>query len=328
MTRSRTGPFLRGLLGATLLSLPSTVAISASAAAPQPASAKVTGLPKGAAAPGTKFRECAECPEMVVIPAGSFVMGSPQTEDERDSDEGPQRKVTFAKPFALAAYPVTKQDYAVFIRETGRSAGYGCDGFNAEGKWGSIVSAYWRHPNYEQTPRDPVVCVTWEDAQAYAQWINAKLGSADPARQGPYRLVSEAEFEYALRGGTTSMRYWGDAPREEYSNSGRDPCCDGWAAGDDKWINTSPVGSFPPNPFGLYDMAGNVWEWTADCYHDSYAGAPTDGSAQTADPCRLRSLRGGSWMSFGHWYRSAKRVKYPPDTRSQLNGFRLARNLG
>lgn len=245
----------------------------------------------GLAPPG--FRDCAECPEMIAIPAGSFMMGSPAAEPGRLSDEGPQRQVVIARPLAIGKYEVTFAEWDACV------ASGGCNGYRPDDLgWG----------------RDhrPVINVSWQDAQSYVQWLSRRSGHR-------YRLLSEAEWEYAARAGTTTARYWGDAIGDGHAVCGE--CGSQW----DKKL-TAPVGSFRPNPFGLHDMLGNVWEWTEDCYHDSYAGAPADGSARISGAgCRLRVLRGGTWLIDPGDLRAAFRFRNGSGVRYPFAGFRVAR---
>jgi len=207
---------------------------------------------------GATFSECEYCPEMVVVPAGEFIMGSPPSEPSHQDDEGPQHRVTINYLLAVGRFPVTREEYARFASETRRDL---------------------LEPPFQQTGRDPVVEVSWEDAQAYVEWLRGKT-------KQNYRLLSESEYEYVERAGTTTAYWWGDSA---------DKLCS-YANGRDCGYNsTVPVGSFPPNAFGLYDMSGNVWEWTEDCWNDRYAGAPADGTAWTTGDCGQRVQRGGSW---------------------------------
>ena len=299
-------------------------------------------------ASGSVFRDCPDCPEMVVIPAGEFTMGSSASEKtwaanhggsmEAVADEAPQHRVSLPS-FALGKYDVTRGEYASFARETGYPAGDGCGRGRAIFKWEKDSKLNWENPGHAQTERDPVVCVSWQDARAYIAWLNSKAHRGAASANGPYRLPSEAEWEYAARAGTTTKFYWGDddaaAPVHAWfnANSGCQNikgllCDDG---------QTHPVGAKPPNAFGLYDMAGNVWQWTEDCYDNSYAGVPADGRANDApssDPkakdaqgnC-LRVDRGGSWMFPAWLLRPATRERNPVDYRNDIMGFRLARRL-
>jgi formylglycine-generating enzyme required for sulfatase activity len=276
------------------------------------------------------FRECANCPEMVVVPAGSFTMGSPKSEKDRRDHEGPQHVVTFARPFAVGRLHVTVDQFAAFVRKTGYEASSTC------GTWypsDSRTDYSWRNPGFAQEGTHPVVCVSWDDARAYADWMVQETGK-------PYRLLSEAEFEYAARGRTSPGAY----PRFWFGNDEKALCryanaadrktrdsvamAKNWqvAPCDDGYAYTSPAGRYEPNAFGLYDMAGNVWQWTADCWHDSYKGAPADGSAWTAGACKNgHVIRGGSSGTLAEELRAANRVPYA--VANVEGGFRLARTI-
>ncbi len=270
---------------------------------------------------GTTVRECAECPEIVVVPAGRFRMGD--LAGDGDSDEQPVHEVTIAEPLAVGVYEVTRGEFGRFVEATGYAAGNTC-WTNESGKWEQRTGRHWRNPGFAQTDRHPVMCVNWDDAQAYVRWLSRETGQ-------PYRLLSEAEWEYVARAGTTTKYWWSgwlsDEADHEYANYGANKCCKGLAAGADRWVNTSPVGSFEANAFGLFDTAGNVWEWVEDCWNDNYNGAPGDGSAWTSGNCGRRGLRGGSWYDFPRNLRSANRLR--GDTGNRLNsfGFRVARTL-
>jgi formylglycine-generating enzyme required for sulfatase activity len=265
--------------------------------------------------PGMRFRDCADCPEMVVIPAGTFTMGSPASEVGRDSDEGPQRSVTLASPLAVGRFHVTVAEYRAYVTATG---GRGNDG--------------WRTASYKgqgQGDRHPVVNVSWEDAQAYVQWLSQRTGRR-------YRLLTEAEWEYAARAGTTTSRWWGDSEAGQCAaGNGADLTAKdaepSWTVAScrDGFLFTSPVGTFAPNRFGLHDMAGNARQWVEDCYADSYAGASSDASvAQTSRGCDRRVLRGGSWINIPRNLRSAFRFWITPGDRDSYVGFRVARTPG
>ena len=235
--------------------------------------------------PGKTLRDCPGCAEMVVLPAGTFMMGSPATEPDRDPSEGPQRQVRI-KSFALAKFDVTRGQWQAFVDATNRPTAFGCE-------WAGLprdqsAKASWRNLGFAQTDDHPVVCVSWNDAQAYVAWLSKQTGKH-------YRLPSEAEWEYAARAGSTTTYPWGDTASHDRANYGADDCCSSLASGKDRWLYTSPVGSFAPNAFGLYDMIGDAWQWVQDCYADSYAGAPVDGAAVEQPDCRFRVLRGGTW---------------------------------
>jgi formylglycine-generating enzyme required for sulfatase activity len=240
----------------------------------------------------------------------------------------------------MGKYDVTRGEYAAFAREMGYPAGDGCGGGRAIFKWEKDPKLTWENPGYAQTDRDPVVCVSWQDACAYIAWLNRKAhrGGAAP-ENGPYRLPSEAEWEYAARAGTTTKFYWGDDDASALAhawfnaNSG----CENVSGLFCDHGQTHRVGAKPPNAFGLYDMAGNVWQWTEDCYDNSYAPAPADGRANEApssDPkakdgqgnC-LRVDRGSSWMFPAWLLRPATRERNPADYRDAIMGFRVARTL-
>ena len=248
---------------------------------------------------GERFRDCAACPEMIVVPAGSFLMGSPPDEEGRYGDEGPQHAVTIAQPFAAGVYEVTFAEFDACLAD----ADSGCVRWPSASGWGR--------------GRRPVVDVNWADARSYAEWLSERTGER-------YRLLSEAEWEYAARAGTTTPFHTGATISTDDANYRRR---DGTARG-----RTLPVGSFDANAFGLHDMHGNVWEWVQDCWHNGYAGAPKDGSAWElpvgADrECSVRVLRGGTWDE-GPWLlRSAYRGRAQAEIRASQAGFRVARTL-
>jgi formylglycine-generating enzyme required for sulfatase activity len=247
-------------------------------------------------APGQEFRECAHgCPTMVVVPAGSFTMGSPVNEENRSDDEGPQHPVTIGKPFAAGKYDVTFAEWDACV-----DAGT-CPRASDSG-WGRGDR--------------PVINVSWDDAKLYVAWLKRVTGK-------DYRLLTEAEWEYAARAGSTTAYWWGDEIGT--GNANCDGCGSQW---DGK--QTSLVGSFKPNAFGLYDMHGNVWQWVEDAYHGSYKGAPNDGSAwnaiEGADTSR-RVVRGGSWVSLPRLLRAANRFGSNTGFRYFYLGFRLGRTL-
>jgi formylglycine-generating enzyme required for sulfatase activity len=287
--------------------------------APAPAEA---GLP-----PGRVFRDCPDCPWLVVVPAGRFLMGSPEDEPGRFEDEGPRHAVDIPYPFALSHAPVTRDQYAAFVRATGRPTADACAVMRDEG-WTSMPGADWRDPGFEQRGDHPVVCVDWHDAVAYAAWLTARTGRH-------YRLPTEAEFEYAARAGRDATFPWGDAPGDicRHANvfdlSGRRPHPD-WAGEDcdDGHAFTAPVAAFPTNALGLLGMTGNVYQWTADCFVDGgYAGAPADGSARHAEPCAARAIRGGSWLNSARGQRAAMRDRDRPGDRYTNVGLRVVRAL-
>lgn len=287
------------------------------------------GTAANAAAPGSMFRDCEQCPEMVVIPAGSFTMGSPEKEIGHGRDEEPLHAVEVPAPFAVGRFEVTRDEFGVFVDETGRD-GMGCQTWDKETKERVMSeTGSWRNPGFEQADRHPVVCVNWEDAKAYAAWLSDRTGQQ-------YRLLTEAEWEYAARAGTTTARFWGDAQDQACAHanvhdlSGRKTNKFRWAPHfcDDGFGWTAPVGSFPANGFGLHDMLGNVWEWTEDCWHDNYEDAP-DVSRAWADGgnCEYRVIRGGGWTDPPRSARAADRAAEIAAKRNDPIGFRLARSL-
>ena len=275
---------------------------------------------------GKVFRDCEGCPEMVVVSAGSFEMGSPSSEAGRGDDEGPVRRVTIGEQFAVGVKEVTRGEYGRFVRATGHSAGDSCWTYE-DGEWKDRGGRNWEDPGFGQTDEHPVVCVNWEDAKAYARWLSDETGEG-------YRLLSESGWEYVARGGSGTARYWGEDGQCRYANGG-DRSVKGrysdwkWevASCDDGHVHTAPVGSFAPNGFGLYDVLGNVWEWVEDCWNGSYAGAPSDGRAWESGDCGRRVLRGGSWSNGPRGLRSAYRDGDTSGDRDGYNGFRVARTL-
>lgn len=275
-------------------------------------------------------------PVMVVIPAGSFMKGSPESETGRRSHEGPRYRVTFERGFALAQTETTVDAFAGFVAETG----YRTDA--EERGWSRIYEPRsgrmtrrnrinWRHDyrGREAAMDLPVVHVSWRDATAYADWLSGQTG-------GTYRLPSEAEFEYALRAGSQTRYWWGDdAPSEAVENLTGDgdlsPTNARWNVAftgySDGFWGPAPVGSLKANPFGLYDMGGNVMQWTRDCWHDSFVRAPTDGSAWINPGCDHRVIRGGSWSSTPDMSRAAYRISGAEDSTDMRLGFRVAREL-
>ena len=290
----------------------------------------------GALAQGARnkmFRDCAHCPEMVVIPAGRFVMGAAPGEEEREDVPtqfrglSQPRVALQIRAFALGRYEVTRGEFAAFVAETGHVLGGGCYATNDQGKWTLDARLDWRNPGFVQNDRHPVVCVSWNDAATYVAWLNRKTGKN-------YRLPSEAEWEYATRAKSQTARPWGDAAgdacahanvwdlsaKEKYAEGKHIPCSDGF-------VHTAPVGSFAANAFGLHDMVGNVWEWVQDCWNETLASMPADGAARLTGDCRLRVGRGGSWESGPGIARTAFRYRDIPGLRERQLGFRVARNL-
>ena len=263
-------------------------------------------------------------PRMLVIPAGEFTMGSPATEPGRMPNEGPRRRVRIGYPLAVSMFPIVVGEYTAFVAESGHKSAASCATLES-GQFRSVEGRDWRNPGFPQTMISPVTCIDFNDATAYAAWLSKKTGRN-------YRLLSEAESEYANRAGTTTAHWWGDdhnaacefangldqAAQAAIPSSTASTCRDGFAF-------TSPAGKFKPNAFGLFDTAGNVSSWTADCWSEDYARAPTDGSANAAGDCGTRMLRGGSWASGD--LRAASRRGYPIGYAVARHGFRVARVL-
>jgi formylglycine-generating enzyme len=279
-------------------------------------------------------QDCPECPEMVTIPSGRFVMGAAPGEEEREylaldfrNRSAPQRSVN-VRSLAVGRYEVTRGQYRVFVQATGR-AGDACFVWNAD-SFELDASKSWRSTGYAQDDRHPATCVSWEDAHAYVKWLSEHTGKT-------YRLLTEAEWEYAARAGTTSARFWGDDPGQackhangaDASTQAEVPAARNWhvANCNDGHAHTAPVGTFRPNAFGLHDMLGNVEEWTQDCWNPNHGGAPADASARTAGDCGLGVVRGGSWHDAPVGLRSAYRVGSPVTIRVYSRGFRVARDM-
>jgi formylglycine-generating enzyme required for sulfatase activity len=246
------------------------------------------------------FKDCPTCPEMVVVPAGSFTMGSPASEPERYDNEA-QLRVSMPAPIAVGRFAATFDEWDACVADTG------CNGYKPTDQgWGR--------------GKHPVIKVNWDDAKAYTAWLSRKTGKS-------YRLLSESEREYVARAGTTTPFWWGSSITPKQANY------DGtysYAGGGSMGLyrqRTVPVDSFEPNPWGLYNVHGNVWEWTEDCWNDSNSGNPGDGRARTTGNCSQRVVRGGSWIRYPRDLRSALRSWWYADFRVDLQGFRVARTL-
>lgn len=259
------------------------------------------------------FRDCPECPEMVIVPWGSFTMGSPASEKGRRDAEGPAHSAKIERRFAVGVYEVTRSEFGHFVSATGHRTREPC--WSRDDRKSTGID--WKNPGFHQTDRDPVVCVDWSDARAYADWLSQKTGKT-------YRLLDEWKWEYAARAGTTTARYWGKsvsqqcrhangAGLEASSRRERNTVC------RDGYEYTAPVGSFRANRWGLHDMLGNVWEWTSDCWTDNYNVLNGD--------CSMHVLRGGAWDNPPSDLRSARRTPGPVDFRAVFVGFRVARAL-
>jgi formylglycine-generating enzyme required for sulfatase activity len=276
-----------------------------------------SGRASAAAARDTEFRDCAHCPVMEGIPAGKFLMGSPNSEVGRFDSEGPQHVVSI-KAFALSKYDITTAQFVRFLKATGYRPAP-CN---------SILGLAWGTPGQGmelQPPKWPAVCLSWRDADAFIAWLNAEVRKQRPAIAtvgGPYRLPSEAEWEYAARAGTKSARWWGETIGRNNAN------CNGCGSPWDGRL-LAPVDGFSPNQFGLFGMLGNAWQWTADCWHPNYLHAPVDGRSWAERECTKHVIRGGSWNSLPVLVRSASRgfSTGEDDDNSSVTGFRVARDL-
>jgi formylglycine-generating enzyme required for sulfatase activity len=250
------------------------------------------------------IRDCANCPELVLVPAGSFTMGATLGEEDAENVPSefrgwarPRHAVHIAAPFYLGLHHVTRGEFSAFVKQSGREIN-DCRGVPS-----------WRAPGFPQTDDDPVVCVSADDADAYVRWLSRTTGKN-------YHLPSEAEWEYAARAGTEGVRYWRD------DKAG--PCRHA-ATGLCGLTGTVPVGRYPANAFGLQEMLGEAWQWTADCWHDSYADAPADGSPWRTGNCALRVVRGGAWSASAWVLRAAGRDANRTTYRASDVGFRVAR---
>jgi len=290
---------------------------------------------------GEIFADCAECPAMVVIPPGDFAMGADESQARQmgvygktAARERPVHTVRIRHRFAVSRAQVSRELYASFLMQTGYEPSSGCYGWRVKpGGWEFHAEQNWQSPGFAQTDDEPVVCVSWEEAQKFVQWLSVETGLS-------YRLLTEAEWEYAARGGVALARYWGDEPElscgfaNVYDRSAALMAGNQQSSGvgfrfecDDGFPFTSPAGSFPPNDYGLYDMLGNVWEWTEDCFNWNYEGAPSDGSAWLAGDCTERTVRGGSSANDPQSMRVTERGKNPPTDKYVVLGFRVARDL-
>jgi sulfatase modifying factor 1 len=309
------------------------------------------------------LRDCADCPELIVVPAGSFRMGS--NEGMTDSVR-PVRTVAIEKGFAVGKSEVTRAQFSQFVREAGHKErpARNCTSLSRDLQWEESDGARgWGDPGFMQDDSHPAVCVSWSDAKAYAAWLSKKTGK-------DYRLPSEAEWEYAARAGSRRMRYWGDEAneacrfanvwdetyakqrnlprqqargpqarftkgearlRDEIMNPLNEPRTGPWFAVthwcEDGYAFTAPAAQFSPNAFGLHDMIGNAMEWVDDCMFLDYNGAPADGAPRQQPGCTHRVMRGGSWASIPHDAQTAGRFFRAQDFRASDLGFRVARGL-
>ena len=295
-----------------------TPVATAPVAPPAPAPAPVRP------APGTVLHDCPACPLVTVVPAGVFQQGADEADPNALPSERPSHRVVIAAPFGLSTTEVTVAEFREFAAATRRPLS-GCDVY--DGRWHRDAAANWETPGFAQTATHPVTCVSWQDASDYAVWLSARSGHR-------YRLPSASEWEYAARAGTTSPVPWGASATDacamanvaDQSAARRYP---GWTifGCTDGFVATAPVGSFQANGFGLKDLLGNVFEWTLDCWHADYRGAPADGTARLDPPCAEHEVRGGSWFSSPQFVRAAYRDHFMTDYRTSTVGIRVVREL-
>jgi formylglycine-generating enzyme required for sulfatase activity len=284
---------VRGIMGAAIIGGLSATGFMLLAAANVSAEAR-----RGAVA--TSFKDCAVCPELIEVLAGSFTMGSPDSEPGRYPNEGPQRSITFAHPFAVGRYSVTFSEWDACVADGG------CGGYRPDdSSWGR--------------EKQPVINVSWEDATLYTQWLSSKTGKR-------YRLPSEAEREYFARAGTKDCFWWGCTvvpAQANYNHRQNDRY--GGVLGEPP-RKTLPVDSHAPNPWGLHNVHGNIWEWTDDCWPLTLAEKPADGSVSKSDECEWRAVRGGSFSDFVRITRSSARLGFGKASRASNIGFRIVRD--
>jgi formylglycine-generating enzyme required for sulfatase activity len=250
--------------------------------------------------PSDSFKECDACPEMVVVPAGRFEMGSPSDEPERTGGET-QVSVSIGQPFAIGKFAITFDEWDACFADSG-------------------CNAHRPHDLGWGRDRRPVVNVSWDDAKAYAAWLSAKTGKT-------YRLPTETEREYVTRAGTNAPFWWGSSVSTSQANyNGNYAYLGGGSKGEYRY-RTMPVSNFEANPWGLSQVHGNVWEWTEDCWNDSNIGNPRDGSARKEGDCSRHVVRGGSFYNIPSWLRAARRHWFSTVIRNPVVGFRVARGL-
>jgi formylglycine-generating enzyme required for sulfatase activity/class 3 adenylate cyclase len=267
---------------------------------------------------GDIIRDCDDCPDMIVLPAGEFLMGSPADEVGREPDEGPQRRIAITAPFATGRGAVTVRQFEAFVRDSGHASTNTCRAFVA-GAWAERSDYSFRNPGFPQTPDHPVVCVNWSDATAYAAWLSSKTGAR-------YRLPSEAEREYFTRAGSTGAFWWGDRINPDQANYDATLTYKDAKPGEYRRA-TRPAVDFEPNLWGISQVHGNVAEWVEDCWNRSYAGAPLSGAAWLSGDCSKRVLRGGAWGYPPKDLRAAYREAVPSGQRFYHVGFRVVRDL-
>ena len=320
MLMGRRQKLLAALCGAFLASL-------SACAAQQQEKASIVGNENGLPKVGEPFRDCAECPEMVVVPSGTFMMGAPESEAGSYDRERPVHSVSVPS-FAVGVYEVTVSEFRHFVDETGHSTGHSCGTFEEDG-FKVRADRSWLDPGYQQGEVHPVTCVSWRDARAYVDWLSEKTGER-------YRLPSESEWEYAARAGTERPRFWEDAESGQcrHANGGDESLPQHLTGGSslvascsDGHAYPAPVGSYAANGWGLRDVLGNVWEWTEDCSNESYNGAPANGTAWLEGNCGVRVLWGAAFDADTEHLRFAVRNRLNSGARHFFTGIRVARTL-
>ena len=292
------------------------------------------------------IQDCDYCPTMVIIESGNFIKGSPLSDQGSRDDERPQHQVDIGYDFAVGKYEVTRIEYERFVQSTGHDSSGGCYGATEDGiKLG--INLNWYDPGYPITDTHPVVCVSWDEAVAYTEWLSEETGET-------YRLLTESEWEYSARAGTKTIRFWGDIDEgcdfangadlditpesflEEMKGRGSKIVLpEDWVVADchDGYEFSSPVGSFIPNNFGVYDVLGNVAEWVGDCWDSSYENSPRDGSARVSGNCNRPILRGASYYDMPIYLRSSNHYGFESkqsenkETRYINFGFRVLREI-
>jgi formylglycine-generating enzyme required for sulfatase activity len=273
---------------------------------------------------GEVFRDCPTCPLMKALPAGRFAQGAGDSEAAATSLEKPKHAVNIGYPFGMGVYEVTVGEFREFAEATQHKS-TGCQMY--DGSWQERPELGWSNVGYPQTATHPVVCVSWREAREYADWLSQRTGQR-------YRLPTESEWEYAARAGSTASRPWSNnveaacnsanvadqTAAQQYPGWKVHPCTDGY-------VYSSPVGSFQPNDFGLYDTLGNVFEWVEDCWHADYNGAPSNGSAWLTTECTQRDMRGGSWFTAAPLVSVSARNRFADTYKSNSVGFRLVREI-